>query len=105
MSGHTPGPWRLDPYSGDSGYTVWGGGTAYRKGPRVLAIVKNQSSAPVNESRFNAHLIAASPDLLEVCKKAQAMIQFYRNGGIDVFALPPLDDELKAAIAKAEGRA
>jgi hypothetical protein len=103
MSGHTPGPWELDQYPDVDGYKIRGGKTAFRSGPRVLAIVKDQGSAPLYESQANARLIAAAPDLLEALKKIY---------GFEPFALGLTPTEYQEAvdkiainaIAKAEGQ-
>lgn len=66
MSAHTPGPWKLDSEFPDiDGFKVRGGSLAFRKGPRLIAVVKNQDERPiVEDSLSDAHLVAAAPDLL-----------------------------------------
>ena len=109
MSGHTPGPWILDQFSAGIGYEIRGGNTAFRKGPRLLAIVKDQESAPVNESRANSRLIAAAPELLDALKNSIRL--FHEKYGDEPYRDYPEPSERKenyfealAAIAKAEGQ-
>lgn len=104
---HTPGPWKVfetptgkvvgigrqsDGYAvADAGFGVWG----------------EQS----DEASANARLIAAAPDLLEACKRAE---QFIRNGrDLGFIRMPDASTPdpahytpsiIAAAIAKAEGR-
>lgn len=87
MSAHTPGPW------------VWkADGGIYSAAPntltRFVATVYHYSPEIVP----NARLIAAAPDLLAACKMVADM-------AVGWGALTPGDiAEVKAAIAKAEGR-
>jgi len=56
---------------------------------------------PDNTQEANARLIAAAPELLEVCKLVQQAILEKPN----LWAIPiATEDRLRAAIAKAEGR-
>ena len=94
---HTPGPWEVvvNPYST--------GRYVYSADNRRLAIVNEKDAGlEADESRANARLFAAAPDLLD----ALELLMDYQNG-------PPLPSyghrwneamELaRAAIAKAEG--
>ena len=66
--------------------------------PRLLAVVKNQSSSPVYEARDNALLYAASPDLLEALIKIAGIA--HGNGNIgEVIAR-----RARVAIRKATGQ-
>ena len=66
MSEYTPGPWHVDPedeFSFVSENQGWGG----------IGFVHNEpaENKPLMEmARANARLIAAAPELLEVCQKA-----------------------------------
>jgi len=61
--GHTPGPWRYDDKSGDSGgLVVWAEG-----GDRVARVCWDscdEQSEALSETEPNARLIAAAPELL-----------------------------------------
>jgi len=50
----------------------------------------------VSASNANAALIAAAPDLLAACRAAQKIAEAVGAG--------PLEEQVRAAIAKAEGR-
>lgn len=54
MSGHTPGPWKISPYSSIVGIAVYGDGI-------VIAGVRGGKE----RSEADARLIAAAPDLLQ----------------------------------------
>jgi hypothetical protein len=104
---HTPGPWTLDSAFPDiDGYKVRGGTLVFRKGPRLIAVVKNQGDSPIAEDHLSdARLIAAAPDLLSALKKMRAWI-----GGMSftppslVAECDALIEQAQAAIAKAEGK-
>lgn len=57
------------------------------------------------EKRRTTELEAQRDDLLDACEAAKKMIVYYRNGGVDVFALPILIRQLGTAIAKTKGTA
>lgn len=78
MTQHTPGPWHVRPNNGGR-----------------FTLIDQQSSDPSSEeSRANARLISAAPELLEACE------QVYKNG----LGQPELF-LLEKAIAKATGDA
>ena len=87
---HTPGPWSVVANGGHS-YTI--------RGSRNEAICDTSiwlHSDPHSESRANAHLIAAAPDLLEALEDLLTIC----DGD------PDEPDEIgwaRAAIAKAKG--
>lgn len=99
MSGHTPGPWRVEPYQGeDIEAEVCG------KWREVATLIDNAAmhdQRPIGTAFIrdaNARLIAAAPDLLRACKMVADMAVSWQP-------LTPGDiAEVKAAIAKAEGR-
>lgn len=89
MSRHTPGPWKCWQLSVDEGSNYW-------------RIRTTNDGAALDTLRgycgeANARLVAAAPELLEVCKKAAALIEETKFGGL-VTA-----QALAAAIEKAEG--
>lgn len=69
---HTPGPFELESYPDMDGYKIRGGGQIFGGRKRLLAVVKNQDSAPVYESQDNARLFAAAPDLLAFVREQEA---------------------------------
>ena len=108
---HTPGPWQID--SEDCQWWIYGGGDARATTGiakcdlivnAVMGICKQQNvirqRMPDGEREANARLIAAAPDLLDVCKR----IVTYYAGETRPEAVFKLD-AARAAIAKAEGGA
>ena len=85
MSKHTPGPWQL------IGTSIVGDQTS-----ETYTLV-----CRLNESNrlFNAAVIAAAPDLLDVAKASLAILE--RTPFCDHLAIL---DSLKEVIAKAEGK-
>jgi len=92
---HTPGPWiakgwenlcvnAFDPIAGEC----------------TLSLAAGRRDASLEELRANAALIAAAPELLSALKK---WATFARDNYTDEDI--PWLDEMRAAIAKAEGRA
>ena len=85
---HTPAPWIIN-------------GSAIEANPvgalaTCIAHVYNES----DEHAANARLLAAAPELLEACKRAQTAFAFDQGGK----ARRETMAQLKAAIAKAEGK-
>lgn len=102
MSGveHTRGPWRV---------CVDGCGDTFISGPEGQWIADLAASADEQEQlKADAHLIAASPELLEAAEKSLALIEdMARFVGLMAlsdygnFNVAPI--QLSAAIAKARG--
>ena len=65
MSGHTPGPWRIDPRP-FSGY----GAVHVSCGQYIVAKALGQTQSCETEATANARLIAAAPKLLKALKLA-----------------------------------
>ena len=127
MGEHTPGPWRYRRSAGKHPtYGIYGkrrsvdvllrGGTDQR----AIAIARTPrdcTQADILESRANARLIAAAPDLLAACEAAERWLDVapieYRNGvvhqGIDEGQVlgehghNEIAEQLRTAIAKAKG--
>ena len=114
MNAHTPGPWFSENDSGVvSGVAyipIWADG-------RVVSYVLSHSPAsrrPIAEWEANAHLIAASPDLLGALKAMDGYYAKRWTGGPDDFTPEQrswIDEEfltawrkVRTAIANAEGR-
>lgn len=95
--GHTPGPWiatserecfDCNDYGDDRGYY------AISQNPEI------QIHEPIPGDRVaDAHLIAAAPDLLAVCKELEASASYWSEYDVPLGIV----DRLKAAIAKATG--
>ena len=88
MSAHTPGPWRA------VGHAIYGPFTPLGR-EAIGAVVC--STTTINRPRHlaDARLIAAAPDLLEALKNAARIMETFDVG---------VDRDIRAAIAKAEGR-
>lgn len=95
-STHTPGPWLTARTSEGEGYVLsvrhQSGGTQH-----AIAAVWDDNSLGLAEGIANARLIAAAPDLLDVCQKVS---EAARLAG----TLGPLAQAARAAIAKARGK-
>ncbi len=92
MSGHTPGPWTVE----SEGHVD--GSFYIMKHDRVLALVSDRQHP---RSKATACLMAAAPELLAAARGALA--EMLAGGGADE-SWNQTCDEIKAAIAKAEGR-
>jgi len=98
MSGYTSGPWEvdLDLISGSDGDDV-----AY--------IALRALGDDKSEMNSNARLIATSPDLLKACKDALWLMgndnDRQRLGDLTVATVYQIVPALRAAIARAEGKA
>jgi len=94
---HTPGPWKIGLNPGPMVYTP--DGTSQIADARGVAVTKDESKA-------NARLIAAAPELLEACRNlSQYVAKGIADGAFKDCALPKgaekrLNQAL-AAIAKA----
>ncbi len=88
MNKHTPGPWfvmgcDVKPL-GDRPFICWTG-TPERK---------------LEEARANARLIAAAPEMLEVCEHALSVLNAKEIDALQAFTMV---ERLKAVINKARG--
>lgn len=99
MNPHTPGNWHLSK-DNDGGFDITDtprkvkGGTIARLIASVNKYMYNGSTIKYMEG--NAHLIAATPDLLEACKFARECLD-------SVSAYSNVFEKLDKAIKKAEG--
>lgn len=89
---HTPGPWRNTQPNGIGSHSIMG--------PDGLSIasIMYTMKRPVAEKAANACLITAAPDLLRECKDALSRLSVHDHPNKNRL------DDLKAAIAKAEGK-
>lgn len=103
---HTPGPWTAeDTTEGNTreiqrfhdcelGFQIWA--------KQRIAFTERQNVGADVEAA-NARLIAAAPELLAACKRAEASAWLVAtSGNADAVAI---HEELRTAIAKAEGAA
>lgn len=95
MSGHTPGPWSIEP--------AW----SERCGGDVAIVNRGVSGddwdiCTVHSTEANARLIAAAPELLAVAMKCADEFDGDYGSNVPLYYVSLLD-ELKAAIAKATG--
>jgi hypothetical protein len=88
---HTPGPWH------DDGYRIYG--PTDEPDPRSGRVIVEYKHAE-NFSHADAALIAAAPDLFEVC---QAVVMAGRFFPATRAALGTIYDDAAKAVAKAEG--
>ena len=101
MSDHTPGPWtvtiepprRDDPGGRVTVSTDQDAGNEYSSLICFVTTYPLHDYAEPTEEMANAHLIAAAPDLLAVCRMALPVVKRYGD--------PYTHDTLLAAIAKA----
>lgn len=89
---HTVGPWHIENYSivDPQDATILVKGVAIPGGP--------ESDSDVQQGRANARLIAAAPEMLELCKR---VLRDSERGCLTIDTVQLITD----TIAKAEGRA
>ena len=91
---HTSGPWSTGPMEGSQGVRIWQTDNDQNvKAVIGFAIQRKPSRELDAETEANARLIAAAPDLLELCERA------FRALDWDDF--PQLKEDIQNAIAKA----
>jgi hypothetical protein len=102
MSNHTPGPWKVAPYSSVVGCPI----TAQPDPTKnTILIAGTRSAVSTDDEGFrseveaNARLIAAAPDLLASLQN----LEFYVRDS--VFGNSQVATAARAAIAKAKGTA
>jgi hypothetical protein len=99
---HTPGPWQTLPEEADKAYIRVRGtrlGSRYKVANVVTLDYAGVHPREAEETRANARLIAAAPELLDALRAARKFV---------VSSHDPVGDELQridAAIAKATGGA
>ena len=94
MSGHTPGPWSIEPKPYSQFYIQITGGD-------LKAIASLHAGALRNKpyQHANARLIAAAPDLLAVVKELEESAEYWSEYDVPLGIV----DRLRDAIAKATG--
>ena len=96
---YTPGPWTI--YKGNEGHPVIHSPTNERNaGGGIIGIAQTKTVGSFEIEKANAHLIAASPDLLNACKWAEDALSEMSDlsyGEKDILFC------IRIAIKKAEG--
>lgn len=98
MSGHTSGPWQVMPEEVHRDYVRIRAvvcGCRYKIANVLTPVYPGSLDTEAVETRANARLVAAAPDLLEACELAARHHQGMRS---------EVGSTLRAAIAKAKGR-
>ena len=99
MSGHTPGPWVVDPEPCKHYWQIYDG--KFKKiGTSPCGGSKN-TPEQIATYLDNARLIAAAPDLLAVVKELEESAAYWSEYDVPIGIV----DRLRAAIAKATGEA
>lgn len=96
MSAHTPGPWKVLADTRTGAVDVW-------YGARFVCTVGVPGASGDESIEPDAALIAAAPDLLAACKAALSLVESLPYDPTDRQTLR-INDQIEAAIAKAEGR-
>jgi hypothetical protein len=103
MNKHTPGPWRLNENSNwkTNPFSI----TVSKPGVHSTTIsnIPTRMTVPPQEQKANARLISAAPDLLEALKGASKAIREYRSQGATHAYWDNVEEQVNAAIKKAEG--
>ena len=103
---HTPGPWAVSRGAQSYPYSI-------ESGSKTIAFIKNikhirVDTFAIKETEANARLIAAAPELLEVCKLAAELVKTARRHfpksmhNSDKFQLENINAAMGKAIAAAE---
>ena len=104
---HTPGPWRFEPH--DPQFSQWAGNIVGSYGrvngiENVRTITCQTKYGEPDEIVANAHLIAAAPDLLEVCAELLAWAASVEGNTVSpniTLTHDSIFTRARAAIAKA----
>lgn len=106
---HTPGPWRVLPEECDKPYIRVRGsalGSRYKVANVLTPIYDGVHEREAAETRANARLIAAAPDLLAALQTAVHLYTQYglvSGAAVDGISGGRWVNEARAAIAKATG--
>ena len=108
MSEHTKGPWVVLPEEVDKDYIRIRGsvlGSRYKIANVITPTYDGVHEREAKETRANAYLIAAAPQLLAACKRQVANIERWLETDIPANAeeSKSIYEELKAAVKAAEG--
>ena len=95
-SEHTPGPWCLGAFRHGGSFPGVDVGAA--DGSNIAIVHHEEIDRPAVETRANACLVAAAPELLGAAEKALSYMRLHR------YADEAWADDLAAAINKAKGK-
>lgn len=101
MSNHTPGPWRLNGYQVERGEGI--ARTIATVAPR-RQIGTDYAAPDADTAMANARLIAAAPDLLDMCERLLGFAWHYGSTS-GVTAGGEMLAQAKALIAQVKGGA
>ena len=114
MSKHTPGPWRVgnsdEVYAGTKIVAGTYSSGDYMPHPEAKIDGQQVGLVEPKESIANVRLIAAAPEMLEALKAAEQILKRSPNlvtndrGRFRNVSTISVEAEVRAAIAKAEGR-
>lgn len=99
----TPGPWEVKPEEVDKPYIRIRGtqlGGRFKVANVLTPVYEGVPVREANETRANAHLIAAAPELLEALQLCEEFMSLLPSTGFDGLARI---EGARAAIAKALG--
>ena len=102
-AGFTPGPWTILPQNGAGPMIVHEFETGSQMNPTGYRLIASalQRGSSLNEDKANATLIASAPELLECLKELyESSVNKMSN-----YETVKLNERVKQAISKAEGRA
>jgi hypothetical protein len=98
MSAHTPGPWKVtEEYEGSFFIEPEGE-------PNTVVCSRSEWNHRAAESRANARLIAASPDLHAELQNMVDCIEVALERGMITYPMSAALATARAALAKAEGK-
>lgn len=98
---HTPGPWEIDNRASEFGPgRLW---IVETNGPKTICGGLGGWPNRVEESRANAHLIAAAPEMYAVLRSVVGEMRREHDMGDEHFSTAQVE-AAEAALAKAEGR-
>lgn len=107
MSKHTPGPWHLVLSNNATPFVMHEHGddwTDIQDLASIICIMPAEITRSYN-SFANARLIAAAPELLQVLKDIEAMLNAGLDASIVMDENSPMRDAMRDAIRKAKGGA
>lgn len=107
MSKHTPGPWHLVLSNNATPFVMHEHGddwTDIQDSASIICIMPAEITRSYN-SFANARLIAAAPELLQVLKDIEAMLNAGLDASIVMDENSPMRDAMRDAIRKAKGGA
>lgn len=107
MNAHTPGPWAYVESDGSSEFGFVRGGETRDHLPVMQTYVASFSASshyrPAEETRANARLIAAAPELLAACETMKRFVGSHCSGNPVEMTFPEAFQMLCDVCAKARG--